>query len=158
MKKQTSGKKTPPRVIATNRKARHDYTLEETFEAGLVLEGWEVKSLRAGRAQLKESYVIVKNHEIWLIGAHLTPLANTCQHTDPDPRRTRKLLLSHREIKKLTRARVREGYTIIALDLHWRRSRVKLQIALAKGKKKHDKRDSEKKRDWERRKQSLTRQ
>ncbi len=153
MNKQS--KKPTERSIATNKKAFHDYTIEERFEAGLVLEGWEVKSLRAGRIQLKESYVILKNGEAWLIGAHISPLTTASTHIHPDPIRTRKLLLHERELSKLFKAKEREGYTIVALDLHWLRNRVKVEIALAKGKKEHDKREATKQHDWAREKQRL---
>lgn len=141
--------------IASNRKARHDYLLETQFEAGLVLEGWEIKSIRAGQVQLKESYIILKNNEAWLIGTHITPLKTASTHIDPDPTRSRKLLLNRKEINKLIVAKEREGYTIVPVDLHWFHNRVKIQIAIAKGKKLHDKRESEKDRDWNREKQRL---
>ena len=144
--------KTPPKQIADNRKARHDYHIEQTWEAGLVLEGWEVKSIRAGRAQLSDSYVIIKDGAAWLLGAHITPLNTASTHINPDPQRTRKLLLHLRELKKLIGAVQRKGYTIVPLNLHWYRNRVKVDIALAKGKKQYDKREAEKKRDWEREK------
>ncbi len=153
MNKQS--KKSTERNIATNKKAFHDYIVEDRFEAGLVLEGWEVKSLRAGRIQLKESYVILKNGEAWLIGAHISPLNTASTHIHPDPTRTRKLLLHERELSKLFKAKEREGYTIVALDLHWLRNRVKIEIALAKGKKEHDKREATKQHDWAREKQRL---
>jgi SsrA-binding protein len=143
------------RLIVSNKKAFHDYTIEERFEAGMVLEGWEVKSLRAGRVQLKESYVILKKGEAWLIGAHMSPLISASTHIHPDPVRTRKLLLHERELSKLHRAREREGYTIVALDLHWHHNRVKAEIGLAKGKKEHDKRAATKEREWNREKQRL---
>ena len=142
-------------AIADNRKARHDYVLEQTFEAGLVLEGWEVKSLRAGSAQLAESYVIIKNGEAWLLGAHIAPLRTVSTHIKAVPDRTRKLLLHDRELQKLIGAVQRKGYTIVPLNLHWSKGRVKLDIALAKGKKMYDKRETEKRRDWERQKQQL---
>lgn len=145
-----SKKQPDNRTIATNKKARHDYAIEETFEAGLMLEGWEVKSLRASRAQLKESYVILKDGAAWLIGAHFSPLQNCSTHITPDPVRTRKLLLHERELAKLVRAKEREGYTIVPLDLHWTRQHAKATIALAKGKKQHDKRETSKQRDWDR--------
>ena len=148
-------KKNTPRLIAQNKKARHDYTLEAEFEAGLVLEGWEVKAIREGRAQLKESYIILKNGEAWLIGAHLSPLQSASTHIDPDPVRTRKLLLNQREINRLFVAKDREGYTIVPLDLHWTNNRVKMKIAIAKGKKQHDKRAASKEKDWKREKQRL---
>lgn len=140
------------RSIAQNRRARHDYFIEETFEAGLVLEGWEVKSLRDGRAQITEAYVILKNNEAWLVGAHFTPLGTASTHIHPDTTRTRKLLLQARQIAQLIGKTERAGYTVIPLDLHWTRGRAKLSIALAKGKKDHDKRASIKEREWQREK------
>ncbi|MGB5345450.1 MAG: SsrA-binding protein SmpB [Woeseia sp.] len=147
-----STKKNAPARIAENRKARHDYFIEDTFEAGLVLEGWEVKSLRAGRAQLTETYVHVKNGEAWLIGAHISPLISASTHITANPTRTRKLLLHRNELDRLVGAVERKGYTLIALNLHWSKGKVKLDIGLAKGKKQHDKRATEKARDWERQK------
>jgi SsrA-binding protein len=138
------------RLIAENRRARYDYFIEERFEAGLVLEGWEVKSMRAGRAQLTEAYVYVRNAEVLLIGAHLAPLRTASTHKIADPVRTRKLLLHQREIDKLIGATERRGYTIVPLELYWVQGRAKLQIGLAKGKKQHDKRATEKARDWQR--------
>lgn len=143
------------RQIASNKKAWHDYALETQFEAGLALEGWEVKSIREGHVQLKESYVILKRNEAWLIGAHITPLNTASTHIVPDPTRSRKLLLHRRELNKLMSAREREGYTIVPLDLHWFHNRVKIQIAIAKGKKQYDKRATEKERDWNREKQRV---
>jgi SsrA-binding protein len=142
--------KAPSSTIALNKKARHDYHIEERFEAGLALEGWEVKSLRAGRAQLKESYVIVRNGEIWLLGAHFSPLTTASTHVHPDPTRTRKLLLHGNEISKLIGAVERKGYTLVPLAMYWKGGRAKLEIALAKGKKAHDKRADIKERDWQR--------
>jgi len=136
--------------IARNKKAWHDYFIEEEFEAGLVLEGWEVKSLRAGAAQLKEGYVIIRNSELFLFGAHFSPLKTTSTHVHPDPVRTRKLLLHQTEIDKRTGAVERRGYTLVPLALYWKRSRAKLQIALAKGKKQHDKRAAIRQREWDR--------
>ena len=136
--------------IARNKKAWHDYFIEEEFEAGLVLEGWEVKSLRAGAAQLKESYVIIRNNELFLFGAHFSPLTTASTHIQPDPVRNRKLLLHQTEIDKLTGAVERRGYTLVPLSLYWKRNRVKLQIALAKGKKKYDKRAAIRQREWDR--------
>ena len=136
--------------IARNKKAWHDYFIEEEFEAGLVLEGWEVKSLRAGAAQLKESYVIIRNRELFLFGAHFSPLRTASTHVHPDPVRSRKLLLHQTEIDKLTGAVERRGYTLVPLALYWKRSRAKLQIALAKGKKQHDKRAAIRQREWDR--------
>ncbi|MBN2690085.1 MAG: SsrA-binding protein SmpB [Gammaproteobacteria bacterium] len=148
-------KKAPEKLIADNRKARHDYFIEEQLEAGLVLEGWEVKSLRSGRAQLKESYVVIKGGEAWLVGAHISPLTSASTHIKTDPTRSRKLLLNKKELDKLIGARERKGYTIVPLNMHWYKGRAKLQIALAKGKKEHDKRQTIKDRDWERQKQRL---
>ena len=136
--------------IARNKKAWHDYFIEEEFEAGLALEGWEVKSLRAGAAQLKESYVIIRNGELFLFGAHFSPLRTASTHVYPDPVRSRKLLLHQTEIDKLTGAVERRGYTLVPLALYWKRSRAKLQIALAKGKKQHDKRAAIRQREWDR--------
>lgn len=141
--------------IAENRKARHDFFLEQFFEAGLMLKGWEVKSLRAGRAQIAESYVIIKDGEAWLIGANITPLITASTHVKAVPDRTRKLLLHEAELQKLIGAVQRKGYTIVPVNLHWRNNIVKLEIALAKGKKQFDKRETEKQRDWERQKQQM---
>lgn len=141
--------------IAENRKALHDYSIEERFEAGLVLQGWEVKAIRAGRAQLKEGYVIIRNAELFLIGAHITPLPEASTHIKPDPVRTRKLLMHAAEIDKLIGKVERAGYTLVPLNLHYTRGRVKLQIGLAKGKKQYDKRATEKEREWQREKQRL---
>lgn len=142
-------------TIALNKKARHDYVLEDRFEAGIVLEGWEVKSLRAGRVQIRESYVIVRHGEIFLLGAHITPLSSASTHVHADPTRTRKLLLHSAEISKLIGAVERRGYTLVPLALYWKRGRAKLEIALAKGKKAHDKRAALKERDWQREQQRL---
>jgi len=136
--------------IARNKKAWHDYFIEEEFEAGLVLEGWEVKSLRAGAAQLKESYVIIRNGELFLFGAQFSPLNTASTHVRPDPVRSRKLLLHQTEIDKLTGAVERRGYTLVPLALHWKHSRAKLQIALAKGKKQYDKRAAIRQKEWDR--------
>ena len=139
-----------PRLIAENRKARFDYFIEERYEAGLALQGWEVKSMRAGRAQLKESYVYLKGGEAFLFGAHISPLASASSHVVADPIRTRKLLLHAKELNGLVGSVEREGYTLIPLELYWKNGRAKLQIGLAKGKKQHDKRATEKDRDWQR--------
>jgi SsrA-binding protein len=147
--------KTPDNRIAVNRRARHDYFIEETYEAGMVLLGWEVKSLRAGHAQLQESYVILRDGEIWLFGSHIPPLLAASTHVKPDPLRTRKLLLKQREISQLIGLVERKGYTIVPLDLHWKRGRAKLTIGLAKGKQQHDKRADEKKKDWQREKSRI---
>ena len=136
--------------IAVNRRARYDYFIEETFEAGLALEGWEVKSLRAGKAQVTEAYVIIKDEEAWLLGAHITPLLQASSHIHTDSTRTRKLLLQRRQIDQLIGKVERAGYTIVPLDLHWNRGRAKVQIGLAKGKKQHDKRADSKDKDWKR--------
>lgn len=153
-------KKSPsdnPGLITQNRRARHDYHLEEQFEAGIVLQGWEVKSLRKGHAQLSDSYVLLKGSEAWLFNAQITPLATVSTHFKPDPLRNRKLLLHQRELAQLSAATQREGYTIIPLSLYWKKNHVKIAIALAKGKKQYDKRETEKRRTWERDKQRLLR-
>jgi len=141
--------------IALNRKARHDYFIEETFEAGVALEGWEVKSLRSGRVQLDQGYILLKNGEAWLFGALITPLQTVSTHISPDPQRSRKLLLQRREINKLIGSVERKGYTIVPLSLYFKNNRIKLEIGLAKGKKSHDKRAAEKDRDWQRQKQRV---
>lgn len=142
-------------TIAVNRKAHHEYSFEERFEAGIVLEGWEVKSLRAGRVQLDQSYVLLKNGEAWILGLLITPLQTASTHILPDAQRTRKLLLHAKELNKLIGSIERKGYTLIPLSLYWKGPRVKMEIALAKGKKQHDKRASEKEKDWQRQKQRL---
>ena len=144
--------------IVQNKKATHDYFVEERIEAGIALEGWEVKAIRAGRAQLKEGYVIVRNAELYLIGAHITPLPEASTHVNPDPTRTRKLLLHAAQIDKLIGKVERAGYTLVPLDLHYTRGRVKLEIGLAKGKKQHDKREAERDREWQRERQRLLKQ
>jgi SsrA-binding protein len=143
--------------IIENRKALHDFFIEEKHEAGMVLEGWEVKAIRAGRANIKESYVIIRNEEIFLFGMHITPLTTASSHVRHDPVRTRKLLLHKKEIARLIGKVERAGYTLVPLDLHFVKGRIKLEIGLAKGKKLHDKREDEKKKDWEREKQRLMR-
>jgi SsrA-binding protein len=143
--------------LAENRKASHDYFIEERYEAGLALMGWEVKAIRAGRSQLKEAYVVVRSGEVFLIGCHISPLTSASTHVLPDPTRTRKLLLHAEEISTLIGRVDRAGYTLVPLDLHLTRGRVKLAVGLAKGKKQHDKRASEKDREWERQKQRLMR-
>lgn len=142
-------------TIALNKSARHEFAIEETFEAGLSLEGWEVKSLREGRVQLKESYVLIKGGEAWLFGAHVSPLLSASTHVHPDPLRTRRLLLHRQELNRLIGAVERKGYTVIPLALYWKRGRAKLEIGLGKGKKLHDKRATEKERDWSREKERL---
>lgn len=144
--------------IVDNRKAFHDYFIEERFEAGIVLQGWEAKSIRAGRVQLKEAYVIVRNDEIFLFGSHISPLATASTHITPDPVRTRKLLLKSEEIKKLSAKVERSGYTLVPLNLHYQRGYIKCEIGLAKGKKQHDKRDTEKQRDTQREIQAVMKQ
>ncbi|UCB56254.1 MAG: SsrA-binding protein SmpB [Thiotrichales bacterium] len=148
-------KKTPPNQIAANRKARHDYTIEENFEAGLSLMGWEVKSIRAGRIQMGESYILVKGNELWWFGGHINPLSSASTHVKADPTRTRKLLMHRSEIDRLIGQVERKGYTLVPLALYWKKGRVKLDIGLAKGKKSHDKRASDKERDWKRDKERI---
>ena len=143
--------------ITENRKAHHDYFIEDRYEAGLMLEGWEVKSIRAGRAQISEAYVVLKGGEVFLIGAHITPLISVSSHVVVDPVRTRKLLLNQSEIKRLIGKVDRAGFTLVPLDLHFSKSRVKLSNGHAKGKKQHDKRDTEKQRDWVREKAQVMR-
>ena len=143
--------------IIANKKAFHDYFIEEKFEAGISLQGWEVKTIRAGRANIKESYVVVRSGEVFLFGMHITPLPEASTHVNPDPIRTRKLLLHANQISKLIGLVERAGYTLMPLDLHFQRGRIKLEIGLAKGKKQHDKREVEKERDWDREKQRLMR-
>jgi len=145
-------------TIVDNKKAFHDYFIEERYEAGMVLHGWEVKSIRAGRANLKEAYVIVKNGEIFLFGAHISALTSASSHVHPEALRTRKLLLHGEEIKRLIGKVERAGYTLVPINLHYLRGRIKCEVGLAKGKKQHDKRESEKQRDWEREKQSIMKQ
>jgi SsrA-binding protein len=143
--------------IVDNKKAFHDYFIEERFEAGLMLEGWEVKAIRAGRVQLKEAYVVVKNGAVWLIGCHISPLLTASTHIHPDPTRSRKLLLHSAEINKLIGKTERAGFTLVPLDMHYVKGRIKLEIGLAKGKKQHDKRAAEKDREWQREKQRMVR-
>jgi len=143
--------------IVDNKKAFYDYFIEERYEAGLVLEGWEVKSIRAGRVQLKEAYVTLMGAEPFVIGMHVSPLPTASTHVHPDPTRSRKLLLNAEEIRKLIGKVEQRGYTLVPLDLHYTKGRVKLAIGLAKGKKQHDKRETEKERDWQREQQRLLR-
>jgi SsrA-binding protein len=145
-------------TIVDNKKAFHDYFIEERFEAGMVLHGWEVKAIRAGRVQLKEAYVIVRNGEVFLFGSHISPLPTASTHVTPDPVRTRKLLLNGDEIKKLIGKVERAGYTLVPLNMHYTKGRIKCEIGLAKGKKQHDKRESERQRDWQREQQSILKQ
>jgi SsrA-binding protein len=149
---------TDPRMsIIQNKKAFHDYFIEQRFEAGIALAGWEVKAIRAGRAQIKEAYVIVSNGEIFLIGCHISPLPAASTHVVPDPTRTRKLLLRAEEISRLVGSVERAGYALVPLDLHYKNGRIKLEIGLAKGKKQYDKRQTEKEKDWRREQQRLLR-
>ncbi len=145
----TKGKNSSSTIVE-NKKARHDYFIEEDYEAGLVLEGWEVKSFRDGRVNLKESYIIVRNGELFLFGAHVSPLVSASTHINADPTRTRKLLLHKKEIDKFIGAVEKSGYTLVPLNLHWSKGRAKLRFALAKGKKQHDKRETIKQREWDR--------
>ena len=148
-------KDSAPPPIALNKRARHEYFIEENLEAGLTLQGWEVKSLRAGKAQITEAYVIVKDGEAWLLGAHVNPLPTTSTHFVADPTRTRKLLLHRAEIDRLVGAVERKGYTLVPLRLYWKKGNVKLEVGLARGKKSHDKRATEKDRDWAREKSRI---
>jgi SsrA-binding protein len=149
-----SGKRTPT-TIALNKRASHDYHIEQRFEAGLVLEGWEVKSMRAGKAQLVDSYVLLRNGEAWLLGANVTALTSASTHVVADPQRTRKLLLHARELAQIFAATAKKGYTCIATALYWKGNKVKCEIGLAKGKKQHDKRAADRERDWKRQKQRI---
>ena len=141
--------------ITQNKKATFDYFIEERYEAGLVLEGWEVKAIRAGRAEIKEGYVIVRDGALYLIGSHISPLPEASTHVKPDPVRTRKLLLKEEEIKRLIGKVEQRGHTLVPLDMHYKNGRIKLEIGLGRGKQKDDKRDTEKKREWSREKQRL---
>ena len=152
MAKQKKSSKPGSSTIAKNKKARHEYFIEETFEAGLVLQGWEVKSMREGKLNLTESYVLLKDGEAWLLGAHITPLITASTHIHPDPTRTRKLLLNKRELGRIFGDVAKKGYTCVPLSIFWKRGLAKCDIALAKGKQLHDKRATEKKRDWDREK------
>ncbi|HEB54918.1 MAG TPA: SsrA-binding protein SmpB [Gammaproteobacteria bacterium] len=150
MAKAKKKKSTPGNTIALNKKSRHDYILSERFEAGLVLEGWEVKSLRAGHIQLRDSYVLLNNGEAYLFGAMITPLSTASTHIHPEPQRSRKLLLHREELNKLIGAVERKGFTLVPTAMFWKRGRAKLEIAMAKGKQSHDKRATEKEQDWKR--------
>lgn len=150
--------KTNSDSIALNKKARHDYFIEDSFEAGITLEGWEVKSLRAGKAQITESYVTVKNNEIWLFGANISPLPTVSTHFIPDPKRTRKLLLHRNQIDTLIGHVERKGYTLVPLKIYWTRGKAKVEVGLAKGKKQHDKRASLKEKEWQRNKNRVLKQ
>lgn len=150
-----SKKKTNPRIIADNRKARADYHLEQYIEAGLVLEGWEVKSIRAGQVQLRDSYVTLIRGEAWLIGARITPLLTASTHIHPEPDRSRKLLLQKAQLSKIFRFIQPQGHTVVPVNLHWHKNNVKVEIALAKGKQTVDKRQTIKQREWDRQKQRI---
>lgn len=141
--------------IVKNKKATHDYHIEERFEAGMVLQGWEVKAIRAGRAQIGEAYIVIRNSELFMIGAHISPLPEASTHVTPDPVRTRKLLLQGREIDKLIGKVERAGYSLVPLDLHFQRGRIKLELGLAKGKKQFDKRADSRDKDWKREQERL---
>lgn len=154
----TKKKKTGSSTIALNKRARHEYFIEDKFEAGLVLEGWEVKSLREGKVNLSESYILMKDGEGFLFGCHMSPLPTTSTHINPDPLRNRKLLLHRRELGRIFGAIAKDGLTCVPLALYWKQGRVKCEIALAKGKKLHDKRATEKERDWNREKQRVLKQ
>ncbi len=145
-------------AIAQNKKAQFDYTIEERFEAGLVLEGWEVKAIRANQAHLKEAYVIVRGGELWLLNSHITPLKTASTHIHPDPTRTRKLLMRAEEIRKLIGKVERAGYALVPLDLHYSKGRIKLAVGLAKGKRQFEKRDAQQEKDWKREQSRLLKQ
>ena len=153
--RMAADKKSPSSTVALNRRARHDYFIEDRYEAGLALQGWEVKALRAGRLQPSEGYVLLRNGEAWLFGAHISPLPTASTHLIPDPTRSRKLLLHRRQIDALVGAVDRKGYALVPLAVYWKDGRAKLEIGLAKGKKQHDKRADEKDRDWKREKARL---
>ncbi len=148
-------KKPPSTTIAQNKRARHDYVLEERFEAGLALQGWEVKSLRAGKCQLVDSYVLLRNGEAWLLGVNITPLTSASTHVVAEPQRSRKLLLHAKEIARIFNATQAKGYTCIATAIYWKNNKVKCEIALGKGKQQHDKRATQRDRDWNRDKERL---
>jgi len=151
--KQSGGGKT----IALNKKARHDYSIDERFEAGIALEGWEVKSLRAGKVQIVESYILLKDGEAYLFGALITPLPTASTHISPDPQRSRKLLLHRQELNRVIGAVERKGFTLVPTALYWKNGKVKLEFGIARGKKAHDKRENEKERDWQRQKSRVLR-
>ena len=150
---KTNKKEQTSNTIVLNKKARHDYFIEEKFEAGIALEGWEVKSLRAGKVQLRDSYVLLKDNEAYIIGCLITPLPTASTHIQPDPQRTRKLLLHRKEINQLIGSVERKGYTVVVTALYWKQGKVKAELGLAKGKQSHDKRQDLKQKDWEREKQ-----
>lgn len=155
---KTSRKKPDSNTIAVNRRARHEYHIEQTFEAGLVLSGWEVKSLRAGKCQLTDTYILIKDGEAWLLGSHITPLISASTHVVADPTRTRKLLLHRKEIARLVGQINQKGFTCVPLSLYWKGNKVKCQLALVKGKQLHDKRATDKDRDWDRQKGRIMRE
>ncbi len=155
MAKKNAKNKANDNTIVQNKKARHDYFIEDQYEAGIVLEGWEVKSLRANKVQIKESYVMLKDGEAWLLGAHITPLLTASTHIHPAPVRARKLLFNRRELAKLVGLVERKGYTLVALSMYWKNGRAKLKVGLAKGKKNYDKRAVERDKDWKRQKARL---
>ena len=155
MANKKKAQKNPSATIALNKKARFNYHIEERIEAGLALEGWEVKSLRAGKVQIVDTYVLLKDGEAFLLGVQITPMTTASTHVDADPRRTRKLLLHKQEIARLVGAVERKGYAVVCTALYWKRGRAKAELALAKGKKQHDKRATEKARDWDREKQRI---
>ena len=150
--------KVPDNTIARNKKARFEYYIEDKYEAGLVLQGWEVKSLRAGKIQINDAYILLKEREAFLFGALITPLPTASTHIRPDPQRTRKLLLNRAEINRMANAVERQGYTVIPLTMYWKNGRAKLAIGVAKGKKVHDKRRTERDRDWQLQKERLMKQ
>jgi len=152
MGKSKKNNKAPSSTIALNKKARHDYFIEDSFEAGVMLQGWKVKSIRAGRVQISDSYVMLKDAEVWWVAGQITPLISASTHVDAQPLRSRKLLLHRREIDRLIGAVDRKGYTLVPLALYWKKGKAKMEIGLAKGKKEHDKRATEKDRDWQREK------
>jgi len=155
MAKKSPKQKTNDSTIARNKKARYDFAIKDKYETGIVLQGWEVKSLRAGKCQLNDSYVILQNGEAYLVGTHITPLLSASTHISPENMRSRKLLLHRRELDKLIGQVERKGFTIIPLALYWKKGRAKLEIATAKGKQDHDKRATEKDRDWKRDKERI---
>jgi SsrA-binding protein len=155
MASKKKSKKTPSATIALNKKVRYDYHIEDRLEAGIALEGWEVKSLRAGQIQIGDAYVLLKDGEAFLFGALITPMLSASSHIEIDPRRTRKLLLHRQEIARLIGAVDRKGYTIVATAMYWKRGRAKVELGMAKGKKQHDKRAAEKARDWDREKHRI---
>ncbi len=154
-KKGSQNAKSGGSLIAQNKKARHDFFIEDAYEAGLALEGWEVKAMRAGRAQLKEAYVAIRGGEAWLLGSHISPLTSASTHVNADPTRTRKLLLHRRQLDNLIGLVERKGYTLVPLKLYWKTGRAKLEIGLALGKKQHDKRAADRDRDWKRQKERI---